>query len=61
MSECSGRTGKYVPWSWGEIFSCDTCGERVRMSHTVQPIDGPADYDSTYPIPAHDAPVEVSR
>ena len=55
MTECTGRKGTYAPWSWGEVFTCSTCGARVRQPHTVKPTSpGPADYDSTYPIPAHE-------
>lgn len=54
QQECEGCEGKYVPWSWGEVFACTTCGERVRQSHLIQPVTpGRPDYDSIYPIPAH--------
>lgn len=51
---CPGREGKYVPWSFGVLFDCTTCGAWVRQSHHVEPLsDGMPDYDSVYPIPPH--------
>jgi hypothetical protein len=52
-TECPGRTGHYVPWSFGESFACSMCGARVHQSHLVGPIAG-SDSQAIYPIPAHE-------
>jgi len=53
MPLCAGREARYVPWSFGEIFECLTCGLRLRQDHRLQPMRGQG-YAAVYPIQAHE-------
>lgn len=50
---CESRQARYVPWSFGEVFECLTCGRRLRQDHQLRPLlyEG---YDAVYPFPEHD-------
>jgi hypothetical protein len=60
MASCESREARYVPWSFGEIYECLSCGRRERQRHNLCKLRG-ENYEAVYPFPEHDRREQPER